>query len=121
MKTYDPNNWYWIVGGDDTRRFSSASGDYVPAGDATYVAWAADGTIPSRILNEDELGEVLAPYNLRPTHVAILDKYKDSQAKVLTVQTMAKVMFFIVNDLRELQGKAKITPAQFRGWLKDQM
>lgn len=121
MKDYNPHNWYWIVGGDETKVFSSASGDYVPANNPTFVAWKADGTVPSRILNEDELGEVLAPYNIRPAAETVLDKYKDHQAKVLTLQTVAKAMFFMANEIRSLKGQNAITPQQFRGWLKDLM
>ena len=121
MKTYDPFNWYWYVGGDETKAFSSVSGDYVPANDATLVAWMADGTVPSRILNEDELGEVLAPYNIRPEAANVLDRYKDHQAKKLTLELVAKAMFFVVNEVRGLKGQNAITPQQFRGWLKDLM
>lgn len=118
MKSYDPKNWYWYVAGDETRAYSSASGDYVPASDATFQAWRADGSIPTRILNEAELGEVLAPYSLRPAHVGVLDAYKDSQAVKLTVETAAKVLFNHENRLRALEGKAPASAAQFKIALK---
>ena len=118
MKNYDPYNWYWLVG---DKTFSSASGDYVPANDKAFVEWKKDGTKPTSILNEDELGEVLAPYNIRPAAAAVLDKYKDAQAKELTIKTVAKALFFMVNEVRSLQGKNALSPQQFRGWLKDLM
>lgn len=120
-KEYEITNWYWIVGGDETKVFSSASGDYVSANNPAFVAWKADGTVPTQILNEDELGEVLAPYNIRPAAANVLDKYKDAQAKELTIKTVAKALFFMANEIRALKGQNAITPQQFRGWLKDLM
>lgn len=38
-KDYNPSNWFWIVGGDESRVYSSAGGDFVPANDAAYVEW----------------------------------------------------------------------------------
>jgi hypothetical protein len=52
MRTYDPSNWYWIVGGNEAQVFSSATGNYVPANDAAFAAWQADGSMPTRIVNE---------------------------------------------------------------------
>lgn len=48
--TYDPRAWFWIVGGDESRAWSSAAGAYV-------TEWPADKT--TRILSEQELQEVL--------------------------------------------------------------
>ena len=121
MKSYDPKNWYWIVAGSATQVFSSASGSYVPVSDPTYVAWAEDGTRPTNIVSEDELGEVLAPHQIRPVTPAVLDAYKDSQANKLTVEIIAKVLFRIVNDVRALQGQQPITAPQFKTFLKGLM
>ena len=41
--TYDPRDWYWIVGGDDTRTYASARAAFVPSNDAAYAAWRAAG------------------------------------------------------------------------------
>lgn len=57
---YDVTNWYWIVGGDETKLWSSAGVRYVEPADATYTAWAAARNIPTRIASEDELAEVFA-------------------------------------------------------------
>lgn len=118
---YDPRNWYWYVGGDETRVFSSASGDYVPAGDPTFAAWKASGGVPTRIANEAELGEVLAPHSARPANAVILDAYKDSQAAKLTIEVAAKVLFNHENRLRALEGKAPANAAQFKTALKGLM
>lgn len=121
MQYYDPSNWYWIVGADDTQVFSSAPGNYIPASDAAYQAWLANGGVPTRIASEAELGEVLAPYQIRPASAGVLDAYKNSQAAKLTVEIVAKVLFNHENRLRVLEGKQAVTAAQFKSALKDLM
>ena len=120
-KDYTPSDWYWIVNGSTTQVFSSASGAYVPTSDATYVAWKEDGTLPTRIGAEAELGEVLAPYNIRPVAANVLDAYQDTQARKLTLEVVAKVLFNLVNEVRVLKGQNQINAAQFRTYLKGLM
>ncbi len=64
---YNPADWYWIVGGDDTQVWSSAAAAYVPAGNATYQEWRSRDGRPTRIASEAELAEVLG--ELWPQHV----------------------------------------------------
>jgi len=120
-KSYNPANWYWVVGGSTTQVFSSTSGDYVPVSNAAYVAWLADGTMPTQIGSEAELGDVLAPYQIRPTAANVLEGYKESQSNKLTVEVVAKVLFKVVNDVRVLQGQSTINAAQFKAFLKGLM
>lgn len=115
---FDPRNWYWIVAGDETKVYSSAVGDYVPAADATYQAWLAAGNAPTRIASEDELGEVLDPYAARPVNASVLDKYTDSQAKRLTLEIIAKVLLSHENRIRVLEGKQTLNAAQFKTAIK---
>lgn len=124
MKDYNPKNWYWIVGGDQTKAYSSAAGDYVPAANATFVAWKVDGTIPTRIDTEANLGEVLAPYYPdvpRPVHVAILDGYQQGQANDIFVRKLSKLLFHMINRIQVLEGKQPFTVAQARAYVKGQM
>ena len=58
FNSYNPMDWYWIVGGDDTRVFSSKASAYLPATDSTYTAWAADNPT-TKILDAEQLYEVL--------------------------------------------------------------
>jgi hypothetical protein len=51
MKSYDAKNWFWIVGGDESKAWSSAEKTYVTDFDAEMT---------SRIANEIELFDVLA-------------------------------------------------------------
>ena len=118
---YDPENWYWIVGGDETKVFSSKSGNFVAASDAAYLSWRGAGGIPTRILNTAELGEVLAPFNIRPAHAAVLDGYTEAQASKLTLEVVAKVLFWSVNEIRVLKGQQPVTANQFKTFLKGLM
>lgn len=121
MKPYNPADWYWIVGGDGTKVFSSASGSMVPVSNATYQAWLADGTLPTRIASKAELGDVLAPYSVRPTDADVLDGYQDTQARKLTIEVVAKVLFNLANEVRALKGQQALTAAQFRAYVKGLM
>jgi len=121
MKDYTPTDWYWIVAGDETKVFSSAIGEYVQPDNAAYVAWLGRGGVPTRIASEDELGEVLANETVRPTNATVLDKYQDAHAKTLTIKVVAKVLFYMVNEIRTLKGQQPITANQFRNFLKGLM
>lgn len=56
MPEYNPFDWYWIVGGDESRLWSSAAG--------AWVDEMPDGAGVTRIASEAELDEVLAAYGL---------------------------------------------------------
>lgn len=121
MKIYDPPDWYWIVNDDETKVFSSSVGDYVQSDDATYRAWGADGTQPTRIASEEELGEVLAEYQIRPAAANVLDGYKDKHSRKITIEVIAKVLFAYANEIRALKGQQPINAAQFRQYVKGLM
>lgn len=121
MISYNPKDWYWVVAGDTSKVFSSKIGDFVQASDPTYQAWVASGGVPTNIVSAAELGEVLAPYNLRPVHAATLDGYTDSQASKLTLEVVAKVLFWAVNEIRVLKGQQPVTANQFKTFLKGLM
>jgi hypothetical protein len=121
MEIYNIKDWYWIVAGDETRVFSSKTGDYVLPNAPGYVTWLSSGNVPTRIASEAELGEVLAPHAIRPVRATVLDAYKDSQAAKLTVETVAKVAFNHENRIRVLEGRQPVNANQFRQALKDLM
>jgi hypothetical protein len=56
MHNYNPFDWYWIVSGDETRFWSSATG--------AFVATLPDGADLTRIGSEGDLTDVLAVYGL---------------------------------------------------------
>jgi hypothetical protein len=122
MKTYDPSNWYWIVGGNVAQVFSSAVGNYVSTNDAAFAAWQADGSTPTRIASEIELGEVLADARVRPQRAAVLDAYKGQHAKRMTDEVQTKALLWCINEIRTLKGEAPLTTgAAIRAFLKELM
>lgn len=121
LPTYDPTDWYWIVASDETKLYSSKAGDYVQPSNAAYVAWQANGGIPTRIGSAADLGEVLAQYSLRPANAAVLDSYQDRQSRELTIQVVAKVLLWCVNEIRTLKGQPTVNAGQFRAFLKGLM
>ena len=61
---YTPHNWFWIVGGDTSRAWSSTEQSYVTNYPANKV---------TRIASEDELSDVLRTYGLRGPSVISAD------------------------------------------------
>jgi len=102
--TYEPKNWYWYVGGDETRAYSSAVGNYVLANDASFQAWLALGNTPTSIASAFDLGGgALAPYLLRPIDAAVLDGYKDALADYIVIGVVFKILFNHENRLRAIE------------------
>ena len=122
MKNYDPKDWYWTFKNEPGSLFSSAVGDDVAANNPAFVAWSADGTMPTPIANRAELGEVLADARIRPTQAAILDAFKGQHAKKLTDEVQTKAILWCINEILTLKGQLTITtgPA-IRNFLKGLM
>lgn len=124
MKEYNAFNWYWSVNGDATRVYSSAIGNYVPINNATYVTWSEDGTKPTRIDNETNIGGVLAAYHpniIRPIPAAILDGYQETQSNDLFTRKLMKLLFNFHNRIRVLEGQSPHTAVQARAFVKNLM
>ncbi|MDO9711039.1 hypothetical protein [Paracraurococcus lichenis] len=60
MMNHSPDKWFWIVGSDADRVYSSAAAQYVPVTDESYTAFVEAGGFATRIINEDELKDVFA-------------------------------------------------------------
>lgn len=118
MISYTPSDWYWYVAGDQTKAFSSKSGDYVQSNDVTFQSWLSAGGLPTNIDTEDNLAEVLANASVRPVNANMLDGYKGKQASRFTLEIAAKVAFNHENRIRALEGKSAVTAAQFGSALK---
>jgi hypothetical protein len=118
MSTYNPLDWYWIVGGDLTKVYSSAAGDYVPVDAPAYVTFKDLGGVATPIASAAELGQVLSPYSLRPVEASVLDGYQEAQSNGLVIQVNFKVLFNILKRLAVLEGKAAPTAAQARALVK---
>lgn len=77
---YDPSNWYWIVDGDTSKAWSSATAGFVPVSDETYSAWLASGGGPTPIGSLAELAEVFAaqyPGGMLKTYAAAVRYAKE--------------------------------------------
>jgi hypothetical protein len=74
MQTFNPFNWFWIVGGDGSCFWSSATGVYV---DTLPV----DAGV-TRIVSEDELTDVLAEYRLSGPVQRVPDRVSPAQAEI---------------------------------------
>lgn len=61
MIAFDPRNWFWIVGDDESRAYSSAAGSYVD------IAEVSPERI-TRIDSTDSLKQVLRAANVPPYH-----------------------------------------------------
>ena len=103
MMNFTPSSWYWLVAGDTTRVFSSASGDYVPAADPTFAAWSAQGNVATPIDTEANLGSVLALHSLRPIPAGILDGYQAEHARLIGLLPIFRVLFNHENRLRAIE------------------
>lgn len=85
LKPFNRYDWYWVVGSDATRVYSSKACDYVGVSDPAYVAWIADGTPPGIIDNEYDLGRQLATdQTLRPIPQGVLDGFLDNTLDAIT-------------------------------------
>lgn len=73
MTTYDPRDWFWIVAGDESRAWSSASSAYV-------ITWPDDRV--TRIASESELSDVLRNYGIRGPVVTVSDYVAAIEAHV---------------------------------------
>lgn len=100
---YTAENWYWIVAGDATKVFSSASGDYVLVADVTYQNWLSMGGVPTRIESEVSLGDVLGDADVRPAQATVLDSFRVSQATKIVRSVEFKILFNHENRLRTIE------------------
>lgn len=62
-RPYSAQDWYWIIGGDQTQVFSSARNALVPVSDQAYLDW---GWHPSAIDTLDNLKQVLTDAGVPP-------------------------------------------------------
>lgn len=125
MIIFNVANWYWTVGGDLTKVYSSKVGDYVLVSDVTYVAWLDAGGIPTVIDSEVSLGQVLAQNSNRPVNASVLDAYQASQADEVLLHKLFKIAFNHENRLRAVErnlglngSPANLTPGQAKAIVK---
>lgn len=89
MRMYDPRNWFWIVGGDESRAWSSAAGGYV-------TSWPAEQV--TRIASEQELSDVLRPYGLSGPHVSPADVKAEAQRRIIVMTGVADLQSCLIKQ-----------------------
>ena len=99
--TYNPYDWFWIVGGDESRYWSSAT--------AAYVDVLPDGAGVTRIGSESELSAVLAVYGLRGPIVSVDDVAAERERR------LALGFDYDFGDERGVH-RIATTDADMRGW-----
>lgn len=95
MQNYNPFDWFWVVGGDDSRAWSSAAASYVSE-------WPADMT--TRIANEAELSDVLRAYGLRGPAATAEDVRQElvrRQCELIGAASETELQRHILNGTRE--------------------
>lgn len=92
-----PRDWHWIVGGDESRFWSSAAG--------AYVSQVPEGSGVTRIASEEELSEVLAAYGLPGPVVRMPDRVTARQFKLqlLASDLLDSVEAWIATQSRAVQ------------------
>lgn len=60
MAIFKADDWYWVIGDDRARVFSSKKDAYVYADDTEYQAWLALENTPSTSSSEDEFARYMS-------------------------------------------------------------
>lgn len=76
MTSFNIKNWFWIVGGDTSKAWSSAASSYV-------TEYPTDKL--TRIASEAELSDVLRVYGLRGPYVSINDVRAEAQRRIIAL------------------------------------
>jgi len=119
MNAYLPENWYWVVAGSVTHVYSSLVGDYVAVDDPTYLEWLVAGNSPTEVASEEDLGNILAQYDVpTPVPAGILNGSKSRQVELLSKLVVLKALYHHENRIRQLEGQSTLTVPQFLDRLK---
>ena len=76
MQAYTPTNWFWVIGGDQSRAWSSAAGGYVSSYPTDRL---------TRIASEADLSEVLRPYGLAGPRPTADDVRAEAQRRIIAL------------------------------------
>jgi hypothetical protein len=97
---YDPRDWHWIIGGDASRAWSSATAGWVSR-------WPAERV--TRIASEAELSEVLRGYGLRGPLVTAADVRAEAQRRIIVLTGAADLNGCLVRQLNALMRATELT------------
>lgn len=106
--TYVAADWYWIVGGDLSRAYSSALGDYV-------TSWPSDKV--THIASELELNEVLGAYGLRGPLVTKDYVRSEAQRRIVAVMGARDFTDCLIKQLNANMRANELNDKQINGSL----
>lgn len=106
MRPYTPANWFWIVGGDDTRAWSSAASAYV-------AEWPDDAY--SRIGTEVELGDVLRPLGMRGPALSADDVRRECQRRIFLLMGVDSMEKCVIKQLNANMRANQLNDKRARG------
>jgi hypothetical protein len=91
---YMPRHWYWLVGDDTGRVYSSETVGYVFTDNPDYMKWLARNEQgPTQIVSEQELWNVLAEAKVKlPSGAVASDESKDRQIESMHQVTLAVLL-----------------------------
>lgn len=90
MMRFNLHDWFWIVGGDESRAWSSAAGTYVSEYPADRL---------TRIASEEDLSDVLRPYGLSGPHVSPADVKAEAQRRIIVLTGAADLQSCLIKQL----------------------
>ena len=113
-RRFDPADWYWVVGGSTTQVYSSAAIAYVSVSNPTYLAWLAVGNKPTKFSgSEQDLWDYLIAHGIStPSGTGGSQQQTATEFSSLPV-AQRKLDFWLVNQVRQLNGQPALTLAQF--------
>lgn len=117
---YTPNDWYWIVAGDETRIYSSSKLAMLPATDSAYVSWLTSGAIPTRIDSMDSLNGVLTAASVLPNILPqdLMAQFTADDATKIQAAIAGNVQFWLLwQSMTAQKDPMIVTNARFlAGW-----
>lgn len=132
MRPYDPSDWYWKIGGNATRFWSSAACAYVTELPDGWHATAEDAIatgiprdeaqLPATALDEADLSARLRRYGLQGPIADIADVKAEAQRRIIALTGTATLLDCIIKQsnanmrANELNDKridgAQLTPSE---------
>jgi hypothetical protein len=105
--SYSPSNWFWIVGSNEARFWSSADCAYVSE---IPEAWSLDGeNKPTRIASEYGLSDVLRQYGLPGPAVSEQDVQNERDRRIAAGFVFEDVLFQSrIEDQKRISGAATL-------------
>lgn len=117
--SFNIQDWYWAISGNNTQVYSSKLANYVLLNDPAFLLFLSFGNIPTKISTESDLFDLLSekfPVGLINTPAA------QDKKKSMAISNLDKVTFAILfnheNRIRVLEGKPQITQLQFIAGIK---